>query len=101
MVTALDHLAAFYVDHAEFTRDLDAHLLHGYCYVTPKNLALARPVCIHWTPEEIGNPRKIPALTEIPDCWYVWAAIGDMPFLLSLIPYELPWIAFARGKGGQ
>lgn len=97
-MTAIDQLAAFYAAPEEFTRHLDAHILHGYCYITPSQLALARPVCSHWPSEDIGNPCKIPALTEKADCWYVWAAIGDLDFLLSLIPYPLEMIAFARRR---
>lgn len=97
-MTAIDQLAAFYGDPDEFTRDIHAHVLNGYCYITPDNLALARPICRSWTREDYSDPFRIAGLTEKADCWYVWAAIGDVDFLLSLIPYPLEWIAFARRK---
>lgn len=97
-MTAIDQLAAFYEDAETFTRHIDAHILHGYCYITPDQLALARPVCSRWSLPDLSNPCKIPALTEKADCWYVWAAIGDLEFLLSLIPYPLEMIAFARRR---
>ena len=96
-MTAIDQLAAFYDDPEQFMGDIHAHILHGYCYVTPDNLALARPVSSSWTREQLSDPWQT-CLTCAPDCWYVWAAIGDLDFLLSLIPYPLEKIAFARRK---
>lgn len=103
-MTAIEQLAAFYEADGtseSFADDLHAHLISGCSYITPDNLALCRPVCSGWPDSDIWNPRKTIGLTECADCWYVWAAIGDMDFLLSLIPYPLEWIAFARDKNGK
>lgn len=104
MVTSFGQLLEFYrVDPTigVLADDVSAHLERGFCYFSPSNLAMMRPVCSNWDAEALSDPRKTAALTGEADCWYVWAAIGDIDFLLSLIPCPLEWIAFARRKKGH
>ena len=103
-MTAIQQLQAFYAADPEIGRmseDIHNHLVSGYVYVTPANLALARPVSSKWSAKRLSDSSKTIGLTECADCWYVWAAIGDVDYLLSLIPYPLPFIAFARRKTGR
>lgn len=84
---------------------VDAHIQQGFTYFDPLNMALARPVSSEWSEERLSDPWDS-ALTTLDltlnhDCWYVWAAIGDLKYLLSLIPYPLPLIAFVRRRGGR
>lgn len=103
-MTAFQQLIEFYrVDPSigDMEMDITWHQALGFCYFSPQNLAMMRPVCSHWDSETLSDPRKTAALTGEADCWYVWAAIGDIDFLLSLIPHPLEWIAFARRKPGK
>lgn len=84
---------------------VDAHLQQGFAYFDPLNIALARPISHLWPAERFSDPWDSALsetdLTRDLDCWYVWAAIGDLKYLLSLIPYPLPLIAFVRRRSGR
>jgi len=79
---------------------LKAHAAQGYVYASPIGFALARPVSRHWSHQSLSDPwdssLSKTELTQEHDCWYVWAAIGELPYLLQFLPYTLPYIAFAR-----
>lgn len=99
LVTAFEQLEELWQgESAQLGLEIQSCLFHGAGIWTPENLAFIRPVCSDWQDHEIENPSKTIGLTESVDCWYVFAAIGDMKYLISLIPYPLEWIAFSRVK---
>ena len=73
---------------------LDWHLQNGFVFSTPVFFAMGRPVRsatgILWKSSK-----------DIADTWYIWGLAGDMSKCWSILPYELPWIAFERIRGGK
>jgi hypothetical protein len=59
----------------------------------------AREGFVFSTPEFFicGCEHKI----EDKDCWYVFAAAGDIGKMWDVLPYQLGWIAFERIQGGK
>jgi len=79
-------------------RDLDeailAHCENGYILNTPTAFLLARAVERSASALEISDPwKKFP---ESSDCWFVWAASGNITEILEFIPYKKKWVAWAR-----
>lgn len=76
-----------------FTGALLLHLHHGYVYSSPTAFAMARPVALSWTPEELSTVAKT---DPDGDAWFVWAVAGDMREALSKLPFPKKWLAFCR-----
>ena len=74
---------------------MENHLRWGYVFSAPDFFIMGRPVqsC------GFGNMDFKPR--EQCDCWYIFAFAGDMAKCWSILPYELPWIAFERIRGGK
>ena len=79
--------------------DVLAHLATGYTFVTPRSAlmgfltkadsvrySLARGDAI--TPARHAEPYG--------DCWFVWLAVGRLTDFLPMIPFDVPYVAFAR-----
>lgn len=68
----------------------------------PKGRTIETPTCCLWGFPILITPRTIkhgtvPIYHEPnPNCWMVWLCTGDLRTVLHLIPYPLPFIAFAR-----
>lgn len=43
----------------------------------------------------------IEARFEEKDCWYIFAAAGDITAMWDHLPYPLGWVAFERIRAGQ
>lgn len=95
----LDELRAVYQE-GESARtlevDLGLHLANPTAYVhsTPDLFAMGRPVRMSADLDLILDPSLS---FENPDCWWVWAAAGDLGAIAKLVPYWLPVIGFERG----
>jgi hypothetical protein len=75
-----------------FKEDLEAHLLHGYVFSTPTLFAMGRPV-----PRgvDVYGPWMQWPIAAC-DAFFVWVAVGQLAELLSVIPFDLPWISWVR-----
>lgn len=75
-----------------FRDELEAHLLNGCVFSTPEVFLMGRAlprsadVADLWT--------TYPA--DDCDAWFVWYGVGRAERLLSLMPYDLPWIGWHR-----
>jgi hypothetical protein len=81
---------------ANFTDELEAHLLNGFVFSTPIAFLMGRPV-----PKGV-EIRSVWDTWPKAECnaWFVWLAVGDAWRLMDLMPYELPWVGWARqGRG--
>lgn len=103
LMTPFNHVLKLYDEHPEmdFQADLEAHFRHGYVVTTPEVFAMARLVRRDWTPERLNNPfHAEPAATA--DCWFIWVLAGDLSVAARWLPFDLPWIGFARrGKAAK
>jgi len=79
----------------DFWADVNQHLLHGYVLSFPQLFAMARPVRRDAEERWLAC---IPHPFVNPDTWLVWSAAGHLDLLLSLLPYDLPYLAFHRGS---
>ena len=102
-MTLFDHVLKLYAEHPgmDFEADLEAHFRHGYVVATPEAFAMARLVRRDWTPERLNNPfHAEPAATA--DCWFIWVLAGDLTVAARWLPFDLPWLGFARrGKAAK
>lgn len=80
-----------------FDEDLYLHLNnpHAIVYKDKHNLALLRPVNRNDTYQQLTHPKR---QTDNPNCWWVYLLVGDFRFLLSLLPYPLPYIGWERNN---
>lgn len=71
------------------------HLQAGVVLSTPDCFVMGRPVN-----SKAGDWRITESMQLWPrdkqDCWYIFAMCGDMAKAFSMLPYELPLIAFQR-----
>ncbi len=102
-MTPFDRSCKLYAEHPwmDFGVDRLAHFRHGYVVATPEAFAMARLVRQDWTPERLNNPFEVePAATA--DCWFIWVLAGDLSVAARWLPFDLPWIGFARrGKAAK
>jgi len=102
-MTPIDHIRRLYRLNPgmSFDDDLKAHFERGYVVSTPEAFAMGRPVRRDWTPERLNNPfHAEPAATA--DCWFIWVLAGDLSVAARWLPFDLPWIGFARrGKAAK
>ena len=80
-----------------FTEDLEAHLLHGYVFSSPKYFWMGRPVYVAALESEIVNPWHNTWDKE-PDCWHYYLYSGSIAHAVQLTPYKLPWLSFERNN---
>jgi hypothetical protein len=83
-----------------FTTYLDWHSKHGFVFITPDFFCMGRHVRRDAPVADICEPTHL-FTKEESDCWYVHAASGDMRKMWSILPWELPWIAFERWREGK
>ena len=70
---------------AEFAARIGWHLHHGFVFSTP----------------DFGIMGVARAYTNPPrNAWYIEAFAGDMSKAWSILPWELPWVAFQREHAG-
>lgn len=76
------------------------HQINGFCFATPDFFIMGSPVnhCV--------ARREITDCTSSFDpgechCWFIHAMAGDMSKAWSILPYELPFIAFERFRDGE
>jgi hypothetical protein len=79
-----------------FEEDVWEHMSHaaGYVIATPDNFAMGF-LC------DAEEALKLPTFNisnanPSGDCWFVWLAVGNVASILTFIPFEVPWVAFAR-----
>lgn len=77
---------------------MEAHLLHGYVFSTPSAFLMGRPIAKDAPHALQADPWYVFPFDEC-DCWMVWLAAGDVAEMIRLIPYPLPWLAWARRDG--
>lgn len=82
-----------------FEEDLAAHLQTGVVVSTPLHFLMARAV-VRSAPG-VEDPWQA---FDIPDTWLIWAASGPSAvsvktFCLTMQPFPLRWVAWARRKG--
>ena len=78
-----------------FERDLWLHLCGGCVFSTPDLFVMGRGVARSAPVAEIVDPSVI-FDRERQDCWWVYAAAGDLARMPQLLPYPLPWIGWER-----
>lgn len=82
----------------EFDSELAAHLAHGFVISTPDAFLMGRPVSSDAPHGLLADPfHRFPAADC--DAWMVWLAAGDLRAIWRMVPYRLPWIAWARREG--
>lgn len=68
----------------------------------PQGKVIETPQCCLWglpirlTPRTLKHGTVTIHHEPEPNCWMVWLCTGDLESVLHLIPYPLPYIAFAR-----
>ena len=93
MKTAIQEAAELYEKHnMVLSDDLTHYLKHGYVFVTPDRVLLARPIDLskgqdHW----LGDHRE-------GNAWLVKLAVGKhcIPWFLQQIPFYKPFVAWGR-----
>lgn len=76
--------------------DMAWHALNGYIYACADSFAMARPVSTQDATEDVLDYTRGFELTNDQNCWHIHIAVGNMKHLLSLLPYQLPFISFER-----
>lgn len=71
----------------------DLYKRTGFVFATPDFFAMGSAGRKGETLVLFGDGEK--------DTWYIFAFAGDMAKCWSILPYELPWIAFERIRGGK
>jgi hypothetical protein len=77
----------------------DWHFKHGFVFSTPEFFIMGRQINKAWAEE--WNAIPFDEITITPDTWYLHAFSGDMSKAWSILPWELPWIAFERVREGK
>jgi hypothetical protein len=81
---------------------LNWHLQNGFVFNTPEFFVMGRPIKTYR--DEAHTRHGIDHLAiwarEEQNCWYVHAMAGDMTKAWSMLPYELPFMAFERVREG-
>lgn len=78
---------------------LNWHHLHGFVFSTPDFFIMGRAVLRDSMPEQIVGKHVFKS--EECDCWHIFAMSGDMGKAWSILPWELPWLAWERVQGGK
>jgi hypothetical protein len=81
-----------------FRDELEAHLLGGFVLSTPTAFVMGRPIA-RVAPHALQADPWFQFPSESCDCWLVWLASGDLASIWRLVPYPLPWLAWARRDG--
>jgi hypothetical protein len=76
---------------------LEAHLLNGFVFSTPRYFVMGRPVVRSAPAHLILDPTHVFPATQA-DCWHVWLLAGDVGKAWGVLPWELPWMSFERGN---
>lgn len=71
------------------------HLAIGYCVSTPDYFICARPVPSTASEEVLVDIYETFDPSEC-DCWFVWAAAGNINSLWTIVPHQFDWVAFYR-----
>jgi hypothetical protein len=74
----------------------DWHIRHGFLFATPEFFIMGRSCCI-----QTFNPELLEPGAPGDNCWYIHGFSGDMSKAWSILPWELPWIAFERVREGK
>ena len=75
----------------------DWHCENGFAYATPEFAVMGRN-CYRASIEAYGV--KLESIhRDFGDTWYIHGFAGDMSKCWSILPRELPWIAFERIRG--
>ncbi|MBA3354273.1 MAG: hypothetical protein H0U23_17920 [Blastocatellia bacterium] len=84
MTAAIDTVRSLYAEHkiGDFDLDLADYLKTGCVNSTPKDFVMAKPVAL-------GDGRV---------AWFIQAAVGNLTRIVWMLPFRLPYIAFARRK---
>jgi hypothetical protein len=95
--TVLEEALALYARAGEtqtrtFEEDLAAFIHTGRVYITPTCVLLAKAVP---STREFHEPWDTWEPHEC-DAWLVWLAAGDLAEFFQYVPYELPWLVWAR-----
>ena len=95
-----ERIAARYAENPQdydFEDYLHWHFVHGFVHSTPRYFVMGRAVQLGTDfTEHLRVCEK-----GLEDCWYVHAMAGDMRRAWEVLPYELPYIAFERVRGGK
>lgn len=68
-----------YPQSTTFKQDINYYFKHGYVCDTPLAFAMGKPIKYEWG-----------------DAWFIHSATGDLKTILTFLPYELPYVVFAR-----
>lgn len=80
------------------SRDIKQCLNHGYVFASPECIVMGFRCCASDVETAIArnySMRPIDA-REDGDCWFVWLTTGTVAGALALMPFPLPFVAFAR-----
>ena len=81
-----------------FEEDVRLHRVTGYVIETDQVFLMGRPVRHDVPVEAIRCPHVSFARAEC-DAWFIWAFAGEFKEILSLAPYPLPLVGWARRNG--
>ena len=78
--------------------DLIEHLHSGYVFITPQAALMGFRCKASDVRDAIkgGWGVKPHQADEDGDCWMVWLAVGTVRDVLTMTPFPLPFVAFAR-----
>lgn len=80
----------------------DWHARYGFFYATPEFFVMGRPIRMSDGQAGIDAMTKRGLDNEgLCDTWYIHAFSGDMAKAWSILPWEMPLIAFERLRSGK
>lgn len=93
-----EKIAAAYARHPKeepFENYVIWHARHGFVFARPDFFAMGRPVVHSARAWDIKDPTHLFA-SEVCDCWFIFAAAGNMSRMWQIVPWPLRWFAFTR-----
>ena len=101
-MTPIDRIREKYQLHPQeqpFEFYLNWHLAHGFVYSTPDFFIMGRPTHLilgldEWN--KMACDIDTACEPKLENGWYVHAMAGNISKVWSILPYELPYVAFER-----
>jgi len=97
-MTAYEKLEKAYAEHPQeepLRNYVDWHMRHGFVFSRPDFVAIGRPVMKSAPPESIRNPMHLFPSEEC-NCWFIFAAAGNMSRMWDIVPFPLGWFGWTR-----
>jgi hypothetical protein len=94
----VEDLYHIYPQPRTFEQDVALHRLNGVVIEREDFFLMARGVKHDAGHEALSNP-EVSFAREVQDCWLIYAYSGPLEVLVTVAPYYLPFICWARRKG--